>query len=184
MTAGCSWRGARGRPVGPAARCGQRASSVRKPHRRRPIRVRRDSPRAERRSRWPTLISVQRTANPGERGIGRYAPEVRFSPRPAEAPQGRCAFGASDPLTQTGQCPNANFQTQRSSRRATQLSLRLDVRHRQNLSTPSSLLKSRSNVPRGRCPAFRATSRTRQSEKPNAGRLRKLAAAAATASES
>ena len=53
-----------------------------------------------------------------------------------------------------------------------------------SLSTPASLLKSRSNVPRGRWPAFRATSKTKQSEKPNAGRLRKHATAAATASES
>lgn len=53
-----------------------------------------------------------------------------------------------------------------------------------SLSTPASLLKSRSKVPRGKWPAFRATSKTKQSEKPNAGRLRKLATAAATASES
>ena len=51
-----------------------------------PIRVRRDSPLAERRTRTPTLISARRTTHPSERGIGRRAPEVRFSPRPADPP--------------------------------------------------------------------------------------------------
>jgi hypothetical protein len=49
---------------------------------------------------------------------------------------------------------------------------------------PSSLLRSRSNVPRGRCPAFRASSTRRQSENPSAGRRRYVSRAAATASGS
>ena len=42
----------------------------------------------------------------------------------------------------------------------------------QSRCTPSSLLSRRSNVPNGRCPALRATSRTRQSEKPSDGVFR------------
>jgi hypothetical protein len=45
----------------------------------------------------PTLIGANRTASPSERGIVRRATEARFSARPAEAPPGRRAFGASGP---------------------------------------------------------------------------------------
>ena len=54
----------------------------------------------------------------------------------------------------------------------------------QSLWVPVSLARLRSNVPRGRCPAFRAIASTRQSENPNAGRSRKSSTAAATASGS
>jgi hypothetical protein len=42
----------------------------------------------------------------------------------------------------------------------------------QSFCAPSSLARSRSKVPSGRCPALRAISSSRQSEKPGAGRLR------------
>ena len=51
-------------------------------------------------------------------------------------------------------------------------------------SAPSSLAKARSKVPSGRCPAFRAISSRRQSEKSSAGRVRNAARAAVTMSES
>jgi hypothetical protein len=41
-----------------------------------------------------------------------------------------------------------------------------------NLSAPSSFPRTRSKVPKGTWPAFRATSRIKQSENPNAGRRR------------
>src|SRR5438094_1092583 len=53
-----------------------------------------------------------------------------------------------------------------------------------SLWAPSSLPSSRSNVPSGRLPALRAASRTRQSENPRAGLLRKWRSAAATTSQS
>jgi len=51
-----------------------------------------------------------------------------------------------------------------------------------SFAAPSTLLRSRSNVPSGRCPAFRASSTSRQSENPRVGRLRNVSSAAATAS--
>ena len=53
-----------------------------------------------------------------------------------------------------------------------------------SFSAPSSLLKARSKVPSGRCPALRAISSRRQSEKPSRGRVRNAASARATTSES
>ena len=53
-----------------------------------------------------------------------------------------------------------------------------------NFRVPSSLLNPRSNVPSGRCPAFRAISSIRQSENPTAGRLENACNAAATTSGS
>jgi hypothetical protein len=92
-----------------------------------PIRVRRDSPPAERRTRTPTLISARRTTDPSERGIrkaraggavfpasGRSAFAQRATARPrrslaeAGAPQARRAFGALDPVTT--HLPTTNFQ--------------------------------------------------------------------------
>ena len=67
-----------------------------------PIRVRGDSPLSQRPTRGPTLIRAQRTASPSERGIVRYALEVHFAGRPAEAPQGRRAFDATGPRTTLG----------------------------------------------------------------------------------
>jgi hypothetical protein len=61
-----------------------------------PIRVRRDSPPAERQTQRPTLISARCKANPSERGHRQARAGGTFSARPAEAPQGRRAFGASD----------------------------------------------------------------------------------------
>ena len=49
---------------------------------------------------------------------------------------------------------------------------------------PSSFARFRSNVPSGRCPALRAVSRTRQSEKPNAGRFLNCSSAEVTTSAS
>lgn len=43
-----------------------------------------------------------------------------------------------------------------------------------SFAAPSTLLRSRSNVPRGRCPAFRASSTSRQSENPRADRFRNV----------
>ena len=51
-----------------------------------PIRVRRDSPLAQRRTPWPTLISARGPANPSERGHRQTSAEGAFSARPAEAP--------------------------------------------------------------------------------------------------
>jgi hypothetical protein len=51
-------------------------------------------------------------------------------------------------------------------------------------SAPSSFARFRSNVPNGKWPAFRAVSRIKQSENPNAGRLRYCSSAAATLSDS
>ena len=51
-------------------------------------------------------------------------------------------------------------------------------------SAPSSLERFRSKVPNGRWPAFRAVSRIKQSENPNAGRLRYCSSATATPSDS
>jgi hypothetical protein len=53
-----------------------------------------------------------------------------------------------------------------------------------NRCAPSSLLSSRSNVPSGKWPAFRATSNIKQSENPSLGRFRKCTSAAATPSAS
>jgi len=53
-----------------------------------------------------------------------------------------------------------------------------------NPSAPSSLERFRSKVPSGRRPAFRAVSRIKQSENPNARRLRYCSSAAATLSDS
>ena len=53
-----------------------------------------------------------------------------------------------------------------------------------SFAAPSTLLRSRSKVPSGRCPAFRASSTRRQSENPNVGRSRNVSSAAATASGS
>ena len=53
-----------------------------------------------------------------------------------------------------------------------------------NRFVPSNLAKSRSKVPSGMCPALRAISRTRQSEKPNAGRFLKCPSAVVTTSAS
>jgi len=49
---------------------------------------------------------------------------------------------------------------------------------------PSTLLRCRSNVPSGRCPALRASSTSRQSEKPRVGCRRNVSSAAAAASGS
>ena len=55
---------------------------------------------------------------------------------------------------------------------------------RHSLCAPSILAKSRSKVPSGVCPAFRATSTMRQSENPTLRCCRNCATAAATVSES
>jgi hypothetical protein len=104
-------RVARRRHVGSAARCGQRdqrqsrnrAAGV-------PIRVRRDSPRTERQTRRPTLISARRAPHPSERGHREAGAGGAVSPRPAEAPQSRRAFGASDPLMKDQSPPTPSSQ--------------------------------------------------------------------------
>src|SRR5688500_2243274 len=75
-----------------------------------PLRVRRDSPPMQRQTSPPTLISAGRTMQPSERGSERRAPEVWFSPRPAEAPQARRAVSAADPLTTDLRFPASCFQ--------------------------------------------------------------------------
>jgi hypothetical protein len=64
------------------------------------------------------------------------------------------------------------------------LQKQIRVAQRYSPSAPSSLERFRSKVPNGRWPTFRAVSRIKQSENPNAGRLRYCSSAAATLSDS
>ena len=87
--------------------------------------------------------------------------------------------------TDTDRCFNqANLSIEGSVVRVNRRLLAVTATGGYSLSAPSSLPRLRSKVPSGKCPALRAASRRRQSEKPRAGRPRNRASAFATTSES
>lgn len=103
----------------------------------------------------------------------------RISHGDAQVSVETCRQHISSDHAQTNQAQIGHYATR--GRRAE--GLRISSTHC-NRFVPSNFAKSRSNVPSGVCPALRAISRTRQSEKPNAGRFLKCSKAAVTTSAS